>query len=110
MASFDETTVAARDAVARCLRREVVHIERLPSSVMRLERYIARVSDGRSVFAKRADASMTRWVVAELPVYEHLRTAVVPAFLGVDRHPEGCTIVLEDLSRAKWPPPWTKAD
>jgi hypothetical protein len=70
-------------------------------------RYIASLRDGRSVFVKAgADELTSGWLRDEHAVYAALRAPFQPALLGWD--PEDPPIlVLEDLSDAAWPPPWT---
>jgi hypothetical protein len=73
------------------------------------DRVVATLSDGRSVFAKRAvDETTAGWLRQEHRMYEALRReAFVPEVVGwVDG--DLPVLVLEDLSGAIWPPPWDR--
>jgi aminoglycoside phosphotransferase (APT) family kinase protein len=65
------------------------------------------LADGRTVFVKHALTNDARaWLRTERLVYESVEGAFIPAFLGF--HDDGTTLlVLEDLSAADWPPPWS---
>lgn len=62
---------------------------------------------GRTAFVKHAltdDAA--EWLRKERLLYESVRGAFMPAYLGA--YDDGATLlVLEDLSSAHWPPPWS---
>jgi hypothetical protein len=73
------------------------------------DRVVAMLSDGRSVFAKRAvDETTACWLRQEHRMYEALRReAFVPEVVGwVDG--DLPVLVLEDLSGAIWAPPWDR--
>jgi len=94
--------------VARLLGSRSVELEPAPGrGYTHARRVIARAPDGRVVFAKAAvDDLSAEWLRAELRIYEALRAPFLPAFLGSDD--DGLPVlVLEDLSDAFWPPPWT---
>ncbi len=44
----------------------------------------------------------------EARVYQTLSGAFMPRFLGWEDHPEAPLLLIEDLSHATWPPPWTR--
>lgn len=70
-------------------------------------RFVVRTADGRSAFVKAASNDDTaRWLLAERRVYERIRGDFLPRMLGFDEAPSPI-LVLEDLSAAHWPPPWT---
>ncbi len=64
-------------------------------------------ADGRTAFVKHGltdDAAM--WLRKERLLYESVEGAFMPSYLGA--YDDGTTLlVLEDLSGAKWPPPWS---
>jgi Phosphotransferase enzyme family len=63
-----------------------------------------QLDDGRSVFVKQAlTPEAEAWLRTERLVYEHVRGAFMPEYFGGEDN----FIVLEDLSSADWPPPWT---
>jgi hypothetical protein len=70
------------------------------------------LEDGHRVFVKQAlDELATDWLRREHNVYAAVRGAFMPAFVGwhdADDDDDDCTfLVIEDLSDAHWPPPWT---
>jgi hypothetical protein len=72
-------------------------------------RWVARFSDGSSAFAKVAAFDYTAdWLRIERTNYEALAGhAYLPQLLGW--HDDGVepALVVEDLSGAEWPPPWS---
>lgn len=76
-------------------------------------RWIVRCGDGRSAFVKAAtNANTAEWLRAELRVYSQLTAPFLAVGLGWDdgrASGEPPVLVLEDLSRGFWPPPWTPA-
>jgi hypothetical protein len=67
-------------------------------------------ADGRTAFVKHAltdDAAA--WLRKERLLYESLRGPFMPAYLGAHSDAETTLLVLEDLSGAEWPPPWSPA-
>jgi hypothetical protein len=74
------------------------------------ERFVVTLCDGRSVFAKRAVDNVTAdWLRREHRMYESLAGRhFVPELVGwvdVDLP----ILILEDLSREVWPPPWDRS-
>jgi len=72
-------------------------------------RWIATLDDGTTAFAKVAAYDyVAGWLRTEHANYEALHGAVfLPRLLGWDDDGEEPCLVLEDLSAAVWPPPWT---
>ena len=72
-------------------------------------RMIVELSDGTTVFAKQAVTEPTaRWLRTEHSHYRQLRGSFLPAFLGWDDDGgDEPILVLENLSHADWPPPWS---
>jgi hypothetical protein len=65
-------------------------------------------ADGSTAFAKVAvNASTAEWLAAEHVVYSQVEGDFLPRFLGYDAS-EPSVLLLEDLSAAYWPPPWTE--
>lgn len=65
----------------------------------------AQLGDGRSVFVKHALTQEAEdWLRTERLVYEHVRGSFMPRYVGAS----GSVLVLEDLSGADWPPPWSE--
>jgi hypothetical protein len=75
-------------------------------------RWIATFADGSTAFVKIAAYGYTAdWLRLERRSYELLdEQAYLPRMLGW--HDDGVqpTLVLEDLSSSRWPPPWTAGD
>ncbi|WP_246488795.1 phosphotransferase [Kutzneria kofuensis] len=72
-------------------------------------RMIVELADGSTVFAKQATTKPTaKWLRTEFSNYRQLRGSFRPELIGWDD--DGGLepiLVLEDLSHALWPPPWT---
>ncbi|UYO00957.1 MAG: aminoglycoside phosphotransferase family protein [Devosia sp.] len=68
-----------------------------------------RAGDGtRSVFVKHATTPLTaRMLHNEIKVYDQLSAPFMPRLYGVDDDPDRPMLIIEDLSGATWPPPWT---
>jgi hypothetical protein len=74
------------------------------------ERWIVALSGDTRVFAKIATSEDTaRWVRDEAAVYATVEGPFLPRVLAFDDDPEQPMLLLEDLSRAHWPPPWSGA-
>jgi hypothetical protein len=71
-------------------------------------RWIAALDDGRTVFAKVATDELTAsWLRDEHVVYQALQgAAYMPGYVGYHDDGELPVLALEDLSSARWPPPW----
>ncbi|HLZ69588.1 MAG TPA: phosphotransferase [Dehalococcoidia bacterium] len=73
-------------------------------------RWLVALADGRTVFVKAAvDGQTAGWLRAEQRIYAALREPFLPRMLGWDDDGALPVLVLEDLSSAAWPPPWTPA-
>jgi hypothetical protein len=73
------------------------------------QRFALELADGRRAFVKHAaDGEMAAWLRREQEVYGHLDGApFMPKVLASDDGESGPLLVLEDLSDAHWPPPWS---
>jgi hypothetical protein len=72
------------------------------------ERWVVDLEDGRSAFVKAAVDEMTaEWLRAEHRVYAALAAEFLPRLLGWEDG-DLPVLVLEDMSGAEWPPPWTQ--
>jgi hypothetical protein len=70
--------------------------------------WLASLADGRTAFVKQAltpDASA--WLRKERTLYEAVDGSFMPAYLGAYDDGKTTLLVLEDLSGADWPPPWS---
>jgi phosphotransferase family enzyme len=71
------------------------------------DRWLVEFGDGRTVFAKRAIDQMTADSLrAERRIYDAVVAPFLPRFLGFQDGPLPL-LLLEDLSGATWPPPWS---
>jgi aminoglycoside phosphotransferase (APT) family kinase protein len=67
-----------------------------------------RLADRRSLFVKQALTSDARaWLRQERLVYENVTGSFMPAYFGAHDHGGEVFLVIEDLSGADWPPPWS---
>jgi len=70
-------------------------------------RMIVELASGATLFAKQAtDAASAAWLRTEYAAYRHLRGSFLPELAGWDDDGEFPVLLLEDLSDARWPPPW----
>jgi Phosphotransferase enzyme family len=78
------------------------------------QRWLASFEDGTSCFAKSAtglpDSPIDEWLRSEYGVYSRLTAGFLPRLLGWDDDGEAPLLILEDLSAARWPPPWCPGD
>lgn len=69
-------------------------------------RAVVELDDGRTVFVKAGTEEVTSaFLREEIRVYGALEGPFMPALLAVD-DADPPLIVLEDLSKGRWPPPW----
>jgi hypothetical protein len=72
------------------------------------KRFSVALADDSRVFVKYAEsAEMAGWLRREAQVYEHVRGSFMPGFVGFDDG-DVPLLVLEDLTAADWPPPWSR--
>lgn len=70
-------------------------------------RYLARTGS-RSAFIKIGTSPITAGMVnREIAVYRRLTAPFMPTFVGASVDPVEPVLVIEDLSSAEWPPPWS---
>jgi hypothetical protein len=71
------------------------------------EKWLVELADGRSAFAKAAtQASARRQIEREASILESVAAPYMPRLYGAASVDEWSVLVLEDLSRAQWPPPY----
>jgi hypothetical protein len=75
------------------------------------QRWIVSFEDGTSCFVKSAAAlpgsPMDEWLRTEHTVYTQLKASFLPRLLAWEDDGAQPILILEDLSHAHWPPPWT---
>jgi hypothetical protein len=70
-------------------------------------RWVVEFGDGASAFVKAAtDRATASWLRAEARIFRQVTGTFMPAFLGW-QDGERPVLVMEDLSHADWPPPWS---
>ena len=75
----------------------------------RAERWLVGFEDGRSAFVKAAvDENTGEWLRREARIYGDVRRTFLARRLAWETN-DPPLLVLEDLSRATWPPPWDAA-
>jgi hypothetical protein len=66
-------------------------------------------ADGSSAFVKQALTPVAAgWLRTERLIYEAVHQPFMPMFLGAYDDGDSMLIVLEDLTDAEWPPPWSR--
>lgn len=76
------------------------------------EHWTVALADGTRAFLKHAAPvdPCPRWLRDEREVYRALEGPFMPRVLGWEDDPERPLLVLEDLSEARWVPPWEDRD
>lgn len=104
------------DAVARATGKSVVTCLPLTKTggFTRALRLVATFADGSTAFVKAATESDTaKWIRREIVVYETLgEKPFLPRYHGSANRAESDlpVLVLEDLTKAHWGPPWRDGD
>ena len=105
---MDETLRRRLEALKRSAPISWQRIER---GYTPAERWLVRFSDGSSAFAKVGASPLTSDSLrVEHHRYQQLHTHFMPRLLGFDADLERPILLLEDLSSARWPPPWQQGD
>jgi len=73
-------------------------------------RYVGARGADRCFLKVATNAVTARMLRAEARAYQAVSGAFMPAFLGWDDDAAQPLLLIEDLSAARWPPPWTPAD
>jgi hypothetical protein len=96
------------DRVACLMGDRPVEWTRMPRGYTPAGRWVVQFDTGRSVFVKVGTTPDTSaWLRTEYGVYSRITGDFLPALLGWEDG-EAPMLVLEDLSRAVWPPPWSR--
>lgn len=93
--------------VSRAAGSEVVTLRRVKSRGWGAAFHaLAELADGRRVFVKAGAEEVTsQFVHDELRFYAAVRAPFMPRLFGMDES-DPPLLVIEDLSAARWPPPW----
>jgi len=98
------------ERVRRATGKEAARLDPAPGhAAPSNRRWIVRFADGTTAFAKVAAFDYTAaWLRLERNAYEALAgSPFLPRLLGWDDDGAEPALVVEDLSNATWPPPWT---
>jgi hypothetical protein len=99
-----------RERVADLVRKQPRGWRRVSGGYTPAERWVVSFDDGPSCFVKApTDDGTAAALRRECVVYSQLQEAFVPRMLGWKDQGATPVLVLEDLSEAAWPPPWTEA-
>ena len=94
------------ERLARLLGARVVALRRVEGGYSVAFRAVVELSDGRSVFVKAGEEPVTsEFLRAEQQFYRAVQAPFMPDLVAWD-DAEPPLLVLEDLSGARWPPPW----
>jgi len=97
------------DQLSEILGARPVARRRVERGYTPAERWVVELDDGRSVFVKVGVNELTAgWLRDEQRFYAALDAPFMPRLLGW-ADGERPMLVLEDLSSATWPPPWSDA-
>lgn len=98
-----------RSRVASLLGSQVVDAEAATGGYSGSRRWVVSLDDGSSVFVKAAsslDHTRVR-LREEARLYQSFQRSFTPELYAFEDDPESPVLILEDLSHAVWPPPWT---
>jgi hypothetical protein len=105
-----DSIVAAVEAVTG--RRVVARHDPPGSGYTPAIRFVAALDSGDRVFVKAAsDPHIGGWIRQEIDFYRSVDGPFLPGFVGAgEASTDGLPVlVIEDLSAARWPPPWDDA-
>ncbi len=92
------------------MRRRVSTSRRSTGGYTTAERWIVGFDDGLSCFVKSGAGQLAEFLRAEHSlVYSRIRAAFLPELIAWEDDGVAPILVLEDLSHAHWPPPWTES-
>jgi hypothetical protein len=69
-------------------------------------RWLLRFTGGSAFVKAGTTADTSAWLRSEAAFYQSVRAPFVPRFLGFEDAAGAPILLLEDLSKAQWPPPW----
>jgi thiamine kinase-like enzyme len=97
--------------VSAFLNRRAVSWNRVAGGSTPTLRWIVHFDEGQSVFLKIANnPAAADWLRTEYLIYRSLKADFLPQLHGWQEDARQPMLVLEDLSSAIWPPPWSALD
>ena len=104
-----DRTLVAR--IERTLGKGVLQARRATGGYTAANRWVLQLDDGHSVFAKSgidlATSPVASWLRVEYQTYASVLASFMPQLIGWDDDGAEPVLLLEDLSAAHWPPPWS---
>jgi hypothetical protein len=111
---MDAPDPSLQQRVTRLIHKRSVSWRRAHGGYTPAQRWIVSFEDGTSCFAKSAAGTpvspMDQWLRREYDVYSRLEAAFLPRMLAWEDDGIAPLLILEDLSAARWPPPWQPRD
>jgi aminoglycoside phosphotransferase (APT) family kinase protein len=99
------------EALARVLGRRPVSFRPASGGYTVAHRFVVRFEDGTTAFVKAAsDDATAEFLRAEHVVYSAVRAPFLPRLLAFEDDGRRPFLAIEDLSHARWPPPWREGD
>lgn len=103
-----DATVGSR--VGAMLGSRVVGVRAVEGGYSGAERWVVVLENDATAFVKMGVHDHTRHQVRqEARFYQAFQEVFTPRLMDFEDHDESPLLILEDLSHATWPPPWTEA-
>jgi hypothetical protein len=100
--------LALTTRIERLVGKPVASLQAIQRGYTPALRLRVTLVDGSFVFVKTATTPLTaRWLRKEAFVYSFLKGSFMPERLGWEDDHQSPLLILEDLSAADWPPPWS---
>jgi aminoglycoside phosphotransferase (APT) family kinase protein len=97
----------AQSSIERVVGK-IVEVRKPTGGYSASQRWIITTASGKKFFVKVGTTVPSRENIQhEIAIFERLHLACMPRALGWERGGEHPFLLLEDLSSAFWPPPWT---
>jgi hypothetical protein len=107
--SSTEPSAAMVERVSQAAGSRPVSWDPISGGATPNRRWIVKLARGSTAFVKAAvDARTAEWLRDEYRIYSQIQRDFVPALIGWDDD-DLPLLVIEDLSHAFWPPPWSEA-
>lgn len=97
-----------RSRVEDLLGSEVIDVQPALGGYSGSRRWVVSLANGLKVFLKVGSSEHTRARLREeARFYQSFQRSFTPELIAFEDHSESPLLILEDLSHATWPPPWT---